>query len=281
MTAVAWGDASFGGDSLAEDLTNVNSTHCGGRACVALKADLTAVAWGHPLYGGDATTVDLTNVVGIHCGFYACVAWKTDLTAVAWGDALHGGNPSTVDLTNVVGAHCGEHACVAWKVDQTAEAWGHADFGGDASGVDLTGIVDAYCGGHACVARKTVYRGPNRYTKFPGKQCIGSGTIAAIVGTADECQVECSSRDTCTGFVRINQDGGRFDGTCYLRSGSLNPIPFTFNKFKIDCFEAHGIEQAGVAWGQANKGGDATAVDLTYVVGTHCGSRACSAWKLL
>jgi len=102
-----------GNSSAFDEVVDVS---CGGNACVARKRDATAVAWGDAAYGGDASGVNLTDVVDVSCGGSACVARKSGATAVvAWGFAATGGDASGVNFASICAIETGctaSYCCV-------------------------------------------------------------------------------------------------------------------------------------------------------------------------
>lgn len=99
-SAIAFGDASRGGDSSGKTLTNIKTAYSNRGAFAALKNDGTVVTWGNTSFGGDSSGKDLTDIVSIAAsnstvdGSFA--ALKNDGRVIVWP-----GNAGGLDLTNV------------------------------------------------------------------------------------------------------------------------------------------------------------------------------------
>ncbi|CAE8650193.1 unnamed protein product, partial [Polarella glacialis] len=161
-SVVTWGRAENGGDSsalqaqLQVDVQQIYST---GSAFAAVKSDGSVVTWGDPEDGGDSSALQAqlqVDVQQIYSNLYAFAAMKSDGSVVTWGDAEHGGDSSAVQaqLQGDVQQICStEVAFAAVKSDGSVVTWGHAEHGGDSSAVQAQLITCAGASSKRSAAR--------------------------------------------------------------------------------------------------------------------------------
>eukprot|EP00435_Cladocopium_sp_Y103_P048235 s804_g14.t1 len=156
-TAMAWGEATSGGDSskvqpLLKDVLCVQASQ---NAFAAILADGRVVTWGAPDFGGDSRAVEerLQHVMlfrrnvklrkQIQSSDDAFAALLADGRVVSWGDRRFNQLIAGLDVTDMVKLQSSAGAFAGIDRSRSVAAWGDPGKGGDCTAVQdqLTNIV--------------------------------------------------------------------------------------------------------------------------------------------
>ncbi len=160
-TVVAWGDQTYGGNTLPHvggALTNITAVVPGSTAFAAIKQDGSVVTWGDPGGGGDFTCAlsgctPVPNSGSLAAGVTsisstsasagggqptlgAFAALKDDGSVVTWGDTNSGGDstrPVGGALTGVTAIVASDRAFAALRSGGSVVTWGFAENGGNSA----------------------------------------------------------------------------------------------------------------------------------------------------
>ncbi|MGI2260718.1 Ig-like domain-containing protein [Shewanella sp. GXUN23E] len=263
-SAIAWGDANYGGDSSAvqSQLVDIVEITQSERAFAALKSDGTVVAWGSSLYGGDASSVqsDLVDVVKVYANQAAFAAVKADGSVVTWGWIGRGGNSSAVQaqLTNVSQIFSTDRAFAALKADGTVVTWGETGYGADSTAVSAS-LVNV----------KTISA-----TLFAFAALKHDGTVVAWGDSSyggDSSAVQASLTNVSfihpnwRAFAAVKHDGTVVTWGWHAYGGDSSAVQalltgVTSVSNTTHTFAARKSDGSVVTWGAATIGGDSSAV---------------------